>query len=67
MFKPARATLIRGKSELLLGMDIVKKLDSAANFGTNQFKVGQSEWVMMTFGENHRWVFPLVPDCLCFR
>ena len=43
MFKAARAMLIRGKSELLLGMYIVKKLDSEVNVGSDQFNVGQSE------------------------
>ena len=60
-FKPARDMLSRGKTELLLGMGIVKKLDLAVNFENNQFKFGQCEWEMMTFNEKHRWAFPLVP------
>ena len=60
-FGPVRVRLIRGESELLLGVDIVKKMDSAVNFGSDQFKVGKSEWGMMTFNEKHRRVFPLVP------
>ena len=40
MIKPARARLIRGISELLSGMDIVKKLDLDVNFRGNQFKRG---------------------------
>ena len=64
MSKPVRARLIRGRSELLMGMDIVKKLDSAVNFGGDQVMVGQSDWEMMTFNAKHRWVFPLVrTDC----
>ena len=33
MFKPALVRLIPGKAELLSGMGIVKKLDSAVNLG----------------------------------
>ena len=47
--KPVLVRLIRGKAELLLRMDIVKKLDLAVNFGNNQFNVGKSAWEMMTF------------------
>ena len=60
-YKQARVMLIRGKSELLLGMDIVKKLDLTVNSGRNQFKVGKSECGMMTFDEKHHLVLPLVP------
>ena len=31
--KPALVRLIRGKSELLLGIDIIRKMDLAVNFG----------------------------------
>ena len=31
--KPVRVRLIRGRAELLPGMDIIKKVDSAVNFG----------------------------------
>ena len=62
MFKPARAMLIRGNAELLLAIDIVKKLDVAVNFGGNQFKVGQSELEMMTSDGNHRLGIPLSPN-----
>ena len=64
--KPARVILIRGKSELLSGMDIVRKLDIAVRFGVDQFKVGQSEWGMVTFRGMHRWVFPLVPTASAY-
>ena len=57
--KPVRFRFIRGTSELLLGIDIVKKLDPPVNFGIDQCKVGRSEWRMMTFDERRRWVFPL--------
>ena len=48
---PARASLIRGKTELIPGLGIVKKLDAAVNFGGNRCKVGQSECEMVTFNE----------------
>ena len=64
--KQAIGRLIRGKSELLSGMGITKKLDLAANFGRNQSKVGQSEWAMMTFSEKHRLVFPLSPTSCAY-
>ena len=38
--KPARFRLIHGKAELLLLAGIVKKLDSAVNFGRNQCMFG---------------------------
>ena len=63
---PARAMLILGKAELLSGMDIVKKLDLAVNFGGNQFKIGQSEWGTMTFNEKHHWVFSLAPTACSY-
>ena len=62
--EPARVRLIRGKSELLSGMGITEKMDSAVNSGRNQCKFGQSEWGMVTFNGKHRVVFPLFPtDC----
>ena len=42
-FKPSRLRLGRGNAELLSMVDIIKKLDSAVNFGSHQLKVGQSE------------------------
>ena len=60
-FKPARFKFIRGKTELLRGMDIIEKMDSALNVGGNQFNVGQSALAMMTFKGNRHGVFPLVP------
>ena len=49
-------------------MGIVKKLDSAVNFGGNQSKFGQSEWEMMTPDEKNRSVFPLVlTSCSCYK
>ena len=42
--KQVRGRLIRGKTELLPGMDIIKKLGLTVNFGGSQFKVGQVEW-----------------------
>ena len=50
------------KTELLLGMNIVKKLDIAVCFGGDRFQFGQGGvWGMMTFNRKHRRVFPLVP------
>ena len=43
-FRPAKIRLINGKTELLLGMDIIRKLRLAVNFGSEQFQVGQGEW-----------------------
>ena len=49
-------------------MVFVKKQDSAVNFGGNHSNIGQSEWEMMTFNEEHRCVFPLVPNaCDCAK
>ena len=62
----ARVRLIRGKTELLPAFDIVTKLDSAVNFGRNIFKVGQSEWEMMTSNEKHHFVFPLSPTACSY-
>ena len=49
--------LIRGETELLSAMDIIKKMDLTVNFGINQFELGQSEWEMMTLNDKHHWVF----------
>ena len=65
-FKPARVRLTHGEAELLLGMDIVKKLAWAVNFRGHQFKVGPSEWGMMTVHEKHRWVSPLAPTAFAY-
>ena len=61
-FKPSRIRLITGKTELLPGLGIVKKLDIGVCFGRDRAQVGQGEWGMMTFNEKHYWVFPLVPS-----
>ena len=58
---PARVMLILGIAGLLSGMDIINQVGSTVNFRSNQFKVGQSGWGMMTFNEKHHCVFPLVP------
>ena len=65
--KPARVRLIRGKTELLPGMDIVRKLDITVPFGGDKFKVGQSEWGMVTFNEKHHLGISVTPNCLCVR
>ena len=65
--RPARVRLIRGKAELRSAMDIiVKKLDSAVNFRSNQFKVGQSEWGTMTFNGKNHCVLPLAQTGRCY-
>ena len=43
-FKPVRIRLIGGETEVLLRMNMVKKLDIAVCFGIDRFKVGQGEW-----------------------
>ena len=61
VFRSLRVRLILGKTELLLGMHIVKKLGVRVCFGSDRFNVGQGEWEMMTFSEKRHWVLPLVP------
>ena len=43
MFQPARVRLIRGKTELLLGMGIIKKLDLTVNFGGTNSSLGRED------------------------
>ena len=63
-----RVRLIHGKAALLSGMHIVKKLVAHVCFGSDRYKVGQGEWEMMTFNENHHWVFhPIPTDCACAK
>ena len=52
-FKPAGVRLIEGKTELLLGLDIVSELDITVVFGSDRFRVGQGELYMMTYNEKH--------------
>ena len=54
--------LIHGRTELLLGMHIVKKPGVQVDFGSDQFKFGQGGWGMMTFNEKRHLVLPLVPN-----
>ena len=65
-FIPARVRAIDGMTELLLGLDIVRQLDIAVVFGSNQFRVGQGKSEMMTYNEKHHWVFPLVPTACAY-
>ena len=44
-FKPVRTRLITVETELLPGLDIIKKHDIRARFGIDRFQVGQGEWV----------------------
>ena len=57
---------MHGKTELLLGMNIVRKLDIAVSLGGDQFKVGQGEWDMMTFKEKKHCVFPPAPTSCAY-
>ena len=63
-FRPVRVRGIRGKTELLSGMHIVKKLGVVVCFGSDRFNVGQGEWKMATSDEKHRWVCPLGPTSI---
>ena len=65
-FRPVRVRRIRGKNELLPGMHIVKKHGAQVCFGCDRFNVGHGEWKMMTFNEENRWVFPLVPTSCAY-
>ena len=47
-------------------MRIVEKLGVQVCFGSDRFNVGQGEWKMMTFDENHHCVFPLVPTACAY-
>ena len=65
-FRPVRARLVEGMKELLLGLDIIRKLDISVVFGRDHFRVGQGELEMMTYIEKHHWVFPLVPTACAY-
>ena len=58
--------MIDGMAELLLGLDIVRKLDITVVFGSDHFAVGQGGLEMMTYNEEHHWVFPLVPTACAY-
>ena len=64
--RPVRARLIEGMAELLLGLDIVRKLDITVVFGRNHFRAGHGELEMMTYNEKNHWVFPLVPTACAY-
>ena len=59
-FKPALFRLIRGISELICGMDITRKLDSAVNFGGINSMFGRVNGWVMPFSEKRHCAFPLV-------
>ena len=65
-FRPAMVRLIDGMSELLLGLDIIRKLDITVVFDSDHFRVGQGELEMMTYNWKHHWVFPLVPTACAY-
>ena len=52
--------MVDGMTELLRGLDIVRKLDIAVVSESDHFRAGQGELEMMTYNEKHHWVFPLV-------
>ena len=61
IFTPALVMLIRGKTEHLPEMNIVRALDIAVCFGIARFKDGQGSCEMVTFNGNRHWVFPHDP------
>ena len=63
-FRPARVSIIRGKTALLSGMHFVKKLGAAVCFGGERFKVGQGEWDMMTSNADHHLGSSSASSCL---
>ena len=65
-FRPVRVRLIRGKTELLAGAHIVKKLGAHVCFGCDRFKVGQGGWEMMRCNDNRHWVFHLAPTACAY-
>ena len=65
-FKPVRVRLIEGKTELLPGTDIVRKLDIRVEFGSKRFIVGRGELEMMTFNEKYHWVFHPAPTACAY-
>ena len=64
IFRPARVRLIRGEAALLLGMHIVKEFGAQVDFGSDQFKVGQGEWEMVTFNEKAPFWYFAIPQLL---
>ena len=65
-FKPVRARLIEGETELLLCLDIIRKLAITVEFGSDHFRVGQGELEMMTYNGKHHWLFPLAPTSCAY-
>ena len=57
---------IEGKTELLFGLDIARKLGLTVVFGSDHFSVGQGELAMMTYNEEHPLVFHLVPTACAY-
>ena len=65
-FRPVRVRRIDGMTELLLCLDIIRKLDITVVFGRNQLRVRQGESEMVTYNGKHHWVFPLVPTACAY-
>ena len=65
-FKPVRIRLITGKTELLPGMHIVKKLDIAVCFGSDRFQVWKGVGI-----DDFQWEASLgiasSSNCLCLH
>ena len=58
--------MAEGKTELLLWLDIIKKLDITVVFGSDHFRDGQGELEMVTYNGERRCVLPLVPTACAF-
>ena len=64
---PIRVRSTQGRADLLLGMDIVSKLDVAVNYKMRKFKIRQIEWLVMICNNKHQWVLPLTPNARGFE
>ena len=60
-FKQVRVRLFTDDTELLLGLDLVSKLDLYVNFIRRDFQAGHREWKAAVSNTENRWVFPLSP------
>ena len=65
-FKPARDPSTYGKTDLLLGMGMVRRLGFSVKFTSRGSRPGQIEWELVTYNHRRRWVFPLAPNACDF-
>ena len=65
-FRPAMLRLIGGMTELLLGLDSIRKLDITVVFGSDHFRAGHGELEMMTYNGKHHLVLPIVPTACAY-